>query len=378
MRKSRIAPQCEVEHGGTAPNSIKCNYHFISILLLRQPQKDPREKMKTVSFYILILLMSCLSAKEKVKQDYSKLGVEGPTSIEINIPDIDRDQEFLSDRSYRFTLTPKYTIWPLKDNERWGKSGFSVAYIGVYDFYFGTKDSGPVISRKQNPLGYIFSEHKVGEAKYLKTAVGMGHESNGQFISSRASYDSFQKSFDDSIHGADNTGKNLKYYQYNLEDWTSMGWNYYLAEWTYSQNKLWGANTHLSFKTHARWFLTHGSINPSDQTLEENIFYDSTLAGKTSIRDYDGLRYILALRGESRHWNFAKEYHLFYDPSIELSIRHGYLNRAFNPSFEIKVYSKILGSLPLFYRFDYGYGRDLSNYAYHYSSHAFGVEIGNF
>ncbi|MEL6822576.1 MAG: hypothetical protein AAFP70_12495, partial [Calditrichota bacterium] len=77
----------------------------------------------------------------------------------------------------------------------------------------------------------------------------------------------------------------------------------------------------------------------------------------------------------SRHFNIWQENFLVYDPSFSLGLRHGYLNSNFSPSIWAKVYTKFLGSLPIFYRYDSGYGRDLSNYPYRYSSHAIGVEI---
>ena len=330
--------------------------------------------MKHPLLLICLILSIPLFSEEKVKPDYSKLGLEGGTKIEFNIPDIHRNQPYLSDAAYRFTLTPNYTIWPFKEDKVWGETGISVGYIGVYDFYFGTKDSGPVISRKQNPLIYLFTEHAVNPYK-VKAIIGLGHESNGQFISNKRSYEYFKQAFADSIHGPDVSGDNLKYYQYNVEDWASMGWNYLYTEWVLKKPAILGTNAQLSVNIHLRWFFKHGTLDPGNQNLEDNIFYDPELDGKTTIRDYDGFRYSIHWQGNSRHFNVWREHFLVYDPSFSIGFRHGYLTSDFHPSFWAKVYLKLLGSLPVFYQFDNGYGRDLSNYPYKFTSHAIGVEI---
>ena len=317
-------------------------------------------------------------AEDKVKPNYSELSVEGPTTVEYNIPSIERDQSNINDNCYRFHLTPNFTVWPMKEDQRWGKSGIAVAYIGVYDFYFGTKESGPVISRKQNPFLYLFSEHEIITSYSFKSILGIGHESNGQFISSSESHNHFEKSFQDSIHGTDGSGTGLKYAQYNLEDWASMGWNYYYTEFWLINEKAFQTNATIIFKTHMRWFFTHGTINPNNQILEENIFYDEELIGKTTIRDYDGFRYAIEWNGDSRHMNLFRDNFLIYDPSVSIGLRHGYLNSELNPTFWGRVYFKLLGSLPLFYKYTNGYGRDISNYPYQFTSHAIGLELGGF
>ncbi|MGH1365982.1 MAG: hypothetical protein ACRBF0_20655 [Calditrichia bacterium] len=330
--------------------------------------------MKILQFTLCLIMLTPSFAEEKVKQNYSKTGLEGGTKIEFNMPNFRRNQPQLNDAAYRFTVTPNYTFYPLKESKVWGESGISVGYIGIYDFYFGTRNSGPVVSRNQNPLLYLFTEHAIKNLK-VKAILGLGHESNGQFISTKNSYDVFEEAFADSVHGTDPSGENPRFYQYNIEDWASMGWNYFYTEWIVKKNSILGTNALLSFNLHLRWFFKHGTLDPSNQDLEDNIFYDRELDGKTSIRDYDGFRYTIDWRGDSRHFNFWKENYLVYDPSFTIGFRHGYLTSDLSPTIWAKVYLKLLGSLPMFYRYDSGYGRDLSNYPYRFSSHAIGVEI---
>ncbi len=334
--------------------------------------------MKFKFVMVILFVFSTSFSEEKVRENYSELSVEGPTTVEYNIPSIDRDQNNINDNSYRFNLTPNFTVWPMKEDKRWGKSGITVAYVGVYDFYFGTKESGPVISRKQNPFLYIFTEHLTYTEYSAKGAIGVGHESNGQFISSKQSHEYFEKSFNDEVHGVDGSGSKPKYSQYNLEDWASMGWNYYYTEIGLKKNKVIGTNASLMFKIHLRWFFTHGTIDPRNQILEENIFYDDELINKTSIRDYDGFRYSLEWKGDSRHYNVLRSNYLVYDPSISIGVRHGYVSSSFNPTIWGRIYFKLLGTLPVFYKYTNGYGRDISNYPYRFSSHALGIELGGF
>ncbi len=329
-----------------------------------------------IAFLILAVLSPCLVfAKPKVKEDYAQLGVEGPTTVEVNIPNIDRESSHLDDRSYRFTLTPNFTFWPLKEHPLWGKSGITAAYVGIYDFYFGTKESGPVISRLQNPFLYLFVEFPLIKDYRHKHSLGVGHESNGQIINSKTSFDYFTEAYSDSIHGLKDSGEDLKYSDYNLEDWVSMGWNYYFYNFKILKDSFFTPEFTISLLTEMRWFFTHGTLSPSSRKLEEDVFYDEKLSGKTSIRDYDGLRYRMVIEGDSRHFNFYKEYHLVYDPRFEIAMRHGYLGRSFHPTFEYTVGMKLLGSLPIFYSFKHGYGRDMSNYPYGFYSHSIGVEF---
>lgn len=330
--------------------------------------------MKTFTFILCCLMIHPSLCEEKVKQDYSKTGLEGGTKIEFNMPNFRRFQPQLNDAAYRFTLTPNYTFYPFRESKKWGESGISAGYIGIYDFYFGTRNSGPVVSRKQNPLLYIFTEQAVRSFK-AKVILGLGHESNGQFISSKRSHDFFIEAFADSVHGTDPERENPRFYQYNIEDFASMGWNYLYTDWEIRKNAILGTHAELSFNIHMRWFFKHGTLDPGNGDLEDDIFYDRELTGKTSIRDYDGFRYTIDWHGNSRHFNVWQENFLVYDPSFSIGFRHGYLTSDFSPSIWVKGYMKFLGSLPIFYRYDSGYGRDLSNYPYRFSSHAIGVEI---
>ena len=299
--------------------------------------------MRILLLLLCILIVTPLICEEKVKQDYSKTGFEGETKIEFNMPNFRRFQPQLNDAAYRFTLTPNYTFYPFKENKVWGESGISVGYIGIYDFYFGTRNSGPVVSRKQNPLIYLFTEHAVRNV-IVKAIIGLGHESNGQFISSKQSHDFFIEAFVDSVHGADPDGENPRFYQYNIEDFASMGWNYLYTEWSVKRDAVFGTNALLSFNIHMRWFFKHGTLDLGNGDLEDNIFYDPVLDNKTTIRDYDGFRYTLDWRGNSRHFNIWQENFLVYDPSFSLGLRLGYLNSNFSPSIWAKVYTKLLGT----------------------------------
>ena len=141
----------------------------------------------------------------------------------------------------------------------------------------------------------------------LKAILGLGHESNGQFVSNKRSYDFFEGAFADSIHGSDSSGENLRYYQYNLEDWTSMGWNYYFTEWILKKPAILGTHAELSLQYAPSLVLQTWQPESAQIAISKTIFSMTRhLDGKTSIRDYDGFRYTINWRGDSRHFNIWK------------------------------------------------------------------------
>ena len=322
---------------------------------------------------IIFLFITSIYGEEKVRPDYTEIGLEEPTKIEYSSPELDRYPSHLNVPSYRFTLSPNYTFWPFREDKKWSETGVSFVYIGIYDFYHGTRSSGPVVSRKQNPLIYFFTQHKYQD-HILKLKLGFGHESNGQFIDSKESHQYFQEAFNDSIHGGSSDDK-LLYYQYNIDDYVGIGWNYYLAEFSVKRDKPFNTNAHFTFKLLYKLFVGYDTFDPTTDELEDDIFYDPELSNKTSIKGYDGFIYSIDWQGNSRHFNFMGDNYLIYDPSFTIGLKHGYFGYDFKPTIWIKGYMKLFGSLPTFYQYDNGYGRDLSSYPFRYRSHSFGIEF---
>ncbi len=75
--------------------------------------------------------------------------------------------------------------------------GFGAYYTGIYDFYFNSETSGPVISRLQNPGLRICYTRALAKKSFtgIQYTLDVAHESNGMFISSREQFDAVKESF---------------------------------------------------------------------------------------------------------------------------------------------------------------------------------------
>lgn len=83
------------------------------------------------------------------------------------------------------------------------------AYHGVYDFVF-QQESGPLVSRVQNPMVYGEVRFKVNGNTFLPLYLGWAHESNGMYLQTKEQ------------------AKNFLNIQptYDPQDYASMGWDY--------------------------------------------------------------------------------------------------------------------------------------------------------
>jgi hypothetical protein len=141
----------------------------------------------------------------------------------------------------------------------WGANGISMSlfYKGAYDFYLGSETSGPVISRLQNPgiLVAYSRDTRFGIFNGFETAVEFAHNA-------------IKSSFPD---------------DYVVQDFASMGWNYFAPNLTLKfKFGDWKINGFVSLKT----YMNQSSFRLSP--LEDSsLFYLGP--EKPHIWQYDGV-----------------------------------------------------------------------------------------
>lgn len=78
----------------------------------------------------------------------------------------------------------KYDIIDLQRQQ--DMHNFYLSYTGKFDFYMGTRDSGPVINRTSNPAAHYRYGAHVGDNSTLWLDIGIEHRSNGQVTDANA------------------------------------------------------------------------------------------------------------------------------------------------------------------------------------------------
>ncbi|WP_448566534.1 hypothetical protein [Thalassotalea ganghwensis] len=108
---------------------------------------------------------------------------------------VGRDDAHLDGSHLEFKVSMKYPLWGGLDD--YGSDQISdlrssavyFAYTGLYDFYFGSRYSAPVISRRQNPGVFYQYQYENKPSGYQYFSLGYFHESNGQEIDREQMFD---------------------------------------------------------------------------------------------------------------------------------------------------------------------------------------------
>lgn len=208
-------------------------------------------------------------------------------------------------------------------------------YNGLYDFYLGTRNSSPIISRRQNPglmYEYQFLNHEV----LRKAKFGYFHESNGQTIDTEADY----------LNATD------------AKDYVSRGWDYLHLE--------------LSATPRQDWYLYMQGRRFLDKQMfqlekEEKWPWEPPIGQSMPIQDYDGIRFIVSRMIKGKYWTFD---------SLKLSAiyRTGYRDFGHNSTRRFEATFRVF-DIPLYmYYFD-GYGINISSYYKKSSAYGIGFEL---
>lgn len=233
-----------------------------------------------------------------------------------------------------FNLSVKYALWPPAAS----KHKLLFIYNGTYDFYLKSRDSSPVISRRQN-VGSAY-QYTVGDNPNLpdyEFRAGWYHESNGQTINNAADYIA--------------AGEFAK-------DRVSRGWDYLGLE--YMSPFLGNLRQHLDFRIFCNcqgW---------GAEKREDEIFWQ-TLTDEPKINDYDGVRWTI------NEINLPADF-----GTLRMELKTG--NRNFSALGNISskfVFSDFLG-FPLNIFYFTGYGREIGSYHERNQYLGVGIEMQSF
>lgn len=101
-----------------------------------------------------------------------------------------------------------------------------LSYTGEFDFYLGTRDSGPVINRLSNPALHWHTIERDGSGSTFDFDVGLEHRSNGQVTEvttpagaerAQRAYDSKDRAFFDTI------SRGANYFSFTLQQRPAFG-----------------------------------------------------------------------------------------------------------------------------------------------------------
>ena len=235
----------------------------------------------------------------------------------------------------------KYRISDIRINENHPFDNYLfLAYTGKFDFFWGSKDSSPVINRLNNPelhyRRYLSAPGKEGNFIHKYIDFSYGHESNGQVISDITS---FLDAGNDAI------------------DHVSRGWDYLSFDYKFEINNKNGCDfidTSCFYGyAYLRTFLHDGILQGA---VEDEIFWDPAI--NTRIEDFDGVRLIF---GKEHPFGKGK----FPTKGVWVNYRTGISSPGKNNSFSLNYRKEIHlwdFKLPLYARYFNGYGNEIVTY----------------
>lgn len=261
-------------------------------------------------------------------------------------------------RSYLRPNEPSYLVWAGGPHEEghaefflslkyplfdWRRNILYFIYNGKYDFFVESRESSPVISRRQNPgLSLV---HVFEETSWLNNAgIGWFHESNGQVIDNRESFQATEHAEDYVSRGWDYLGIDFKGSAFKKVDM--------IQDKSLEEDNRGDVNYAVSF----RYFCdcqAAGTI----EGREDRVFWED-VRDQPSITDYDGIR--LAV-------NFIPDIliPLEYVPDIDLKfslmLRTGYTEALQHWSTRVGATFR-MGRFPLTVFYFTGYGSEIATY----------------
>lgn len=259
------------------------------------------------------------------------------------------------------TLSIKFPLLP----PQWTKpDGLFLAFTGRFGFYWGTRDSSPVIGKSYNPkLIWRYIPNKE-ETKTSTLAQGSSedfagyfdfayaHQSNGQTISTASQYEEAQ-------HNAERP-------QF-ANEYISRGWDYLEVVWKRS----YGSNSPLSSYLDLRYFLPKGLLQGRP---EEYNTFEADPQGKPR-KAVDGITGLLEYQ---THWTPAVgKIGLPNNPSFWLKYQTGYRSPFKYSTVRAEAGAYVL-QLPIVIWAQRGYMSDLANYFRKTTSYGIELRIGEF
>jgi len=241
-----------------------------------------------------------------------------------------------------FYLSIKYPLLTTLIEKSLGeRSRLYFNYNGKYDFYVFSRDSSPIISRRQNPgVMYEYSRPPTAHIHLQSIKTGYFHESNGQTIDTREEYLATEYA----------------------SDYVSRGWDYIPLELKFAvSEKRHGIFGNFYLDLQGRYFLDKQMFR---HDREDEIFWEP-VADQPQIDDYDGVRTTLSTV-------FLLPYLEAQEIKFSAIFRSGY--KDFNLSQRYEATFRLF-DLPLYVYYFRGYGVELSTYHEKGTTYGIGFEF---
>jgi outer membrane phospholipase A len=241
-----------------------------------------------------------------------------------------------------FYLSIKYPLLPTMVEKYLGeRSRLYFNYNGKYDYYLFSRDSSPIISRRQNPgMMYEYTWPAATHIHLQSLKTGYFHESNGHTVD------------------------NIEEYQVteNARDYTSRGWDYIPLEMKLAvSEKRHGIFGNFYLNLQGRYFLDRQMFR---HDREDRIFWEP-VAEQPRIEDYDGVRTVLSTV-------FLLPYFEAREIKFNAIFRSGYRDFNFSQRYEATFR---LFDVPLYVYYFRGYGVELSTYHEKGTTYGIGFEF---
>lgn len=270
---------------------------------------------------------------------------------------------------------------PGMDYRGWPRPYFAVNVREGF-YWFGSRYSGPVVSKRMNPLLALrwwakYADHSfVSEDNFIELAYG--HESNGQVIDTKAAFDAQVATYLEQPASNSHVDPATAAYR-DARDNISRGWDYlgvqYSRDWLLadSPKKYWAFN----LRAKANYYLPHGILQGR---AEEYRSWEEDPEGKPR-RDVDGLSFRLTGRHHdlSDNPNPGYSWSNFFGDRFAFSFNTGYARPGRYNTFKLETGLPYFGTrgwlkdLPTMVWYRYGYDTNLVDY--YRKNESFGIKI---
>lgn len=239
---------------------------------------------------------------------------------------------------------------------------WAFTYTGEFDFYAGTRDSGPVIGRRYNP-GVRYQWRVAQDSGFVALNASIEHESNGQVINSenavKASTISLQGQYE-----ANNPDVPSNYYLEMATDSVSRSTEYFLSVGGVYRLNFSSANWNTCDK---EWscFDIISKFRKGDG-FEDDVFWDEAMTD-AKLKEHQGTELVLFSR-----WLPKNAFSFLDGPrTISVSYRTGEVfggkpgnKGTWDISYSFNLSPWEGWDLPLMIQYHHGYLEELSRYSY--------------
>lgn len=229
--------------------------------------------------------------------------------------------------------------------------GVNLAYDGLYDFYWYTRPSSPVISRVQNPGVFLrfFPRDNLRFFNADYVDAGWFHESNGQTTDSLAQYEALH-----AIEGQ------------RVQDTVHRGWDYWYIgpKFTYLPfDDLEGRNAKIITRLHHLFTILpslrlYDGAQGINGAVAENIYW-KPVGTQPYIYDYDGVRATFLWEMIFPETTFLEFHYIALAAEFRTGYNTGYFASNWSKKFTLTFKT---GFFPWYAYYFNGYGPYISDY----------------